>query len=61
MPKRDRVQRVQVFRGADGQWYVRRVSSNGRVLLHSEGYRQRQSAVKAAALAIEPAVLDDET
>jgi len=39
---------VQYYPGADGQWYVRVVSANGRIVLDSEGYTRKFSARRAA-------------
>ena len=39
---------VQYYPGADGQWYVRVVSSNGRIVLDSEGYSRKWNAKRAA-------------
>ncbi len=34
------------FQGADGQWYVHVRARNGRIVLQSEGYKERRSAEK---------------
>jgi len=39
---------VQYYPGADGQWYVRVVSANGRIVLDSEGYSRKWNAKRAA-------------
>ena len=35
---------AEVFQGADGGWYVRTVSENGRIILRSEGYENEDWA-----------------
>jgi len=39
---------VQYYPGADGQWYVRVVSANGRIVLDSQGYSRKWNAKRAA-------------
>jgi hypothetical protein len=39
---------VQFYPGLDGQWYVRLVSTNGQIVLDSEGYTRKWSAKRAA-------------
>ena len=39
---------VQYYAGIDGQWYVRVVSANGKVVLDSEGYSRKWNAKRAA-------------
>lgn len=39
---------VQIYRGSDGQHYLRLVSPNGQVLAQSEGYHTRWNARRAA-------------
>ena len=41
--------KLQIHESADGQWYVRLVASNGKVLMHSETYTRRRDAKRAAA------------
>lgn len=40
---------AEVFRGADGQWYVRTVSSTGKIILRSDGYKNESWAKAVAA------------
>ena len=40
--------RYEVFEGTDGQFYFRRVASNGEIVASSEGYEDRDSAVAEA-------------
>jgi len=39
---------VHYYVGIDGQWYVRVVSSNGKIVLDSEGYTRKWNAKRAA-------------
>ena len=41
--------KLQIVERADGQWHVRLVAGNNRVLMHSEAYTRRRDAVRAAA------------
>ena len=41
--------RLTVHEGADGQWYGRVQSRNGRILLSSEGYTRKRDAVRGMA------------
>ncbi len=43
-----RPRHVEVFKGVDGQFYVRTVASNGEVTAPSEGYKRKASAMKEA-------------
>jgi uncharacterized protein YegP (UPF0339 family) len=54
----DRPDRVQVFKGDDGQWYARRRAANGRIICVTEGYTRRRSAVTAAQHLAAPAIPD---
>ena len=40
--------RIEVYRGKDGQWYVRLRASNGQVVNVTEGYTRKGSALRAA-------------
>lgn len=45
----DRPDSVVVWKSPkNGEFYVRRIAPNGKILMHSEGYRQRRSAEAAA-------------
>ena len=41
--------RAEVFKGDDGKWYVRTLSTNGKIILSSEGYEQPDYAERVAA------------
>ncbi len=41
--------KLQIHESADGQWFVRLVASNGRIMMHSECYTRRRDAKRAAA------------
>jgi uncharacterized protein YegP (UPF0339 family) len=52
---------VQIVRGSSGQWRVRLVSSNGRVLSVSENYVTKWNARRAASRmygSITPVIVD---
>lgn len=40
--------RIEIFRGEDGDWYFRRVARNGERGNPSEGYTRRSGAIRAA-------------
>jgi len=40
---------IQVFKGKDNQWYWRLQSVNGQILLSSEGYTRKESAVEVSS------------
>jgi uncharacterized protein YegP (UPF0339 family) len=40
--------KIVVFQGNDGQWYYRRVATNGEPVGTSEGYTRKASAKRAA-------------
>ncbi len=40
--------RIQLFRGADRQWYWRLRHRNGNILATSEGYTRRTTAARGA-------------
>lgn len=42
-----------VHQGKDGQWYVRLVAANGRILMASEGYTRRRDAERAVDTVID--------
>ena len=35
----------KVWQGKDGLWYAKIVATNGKTLMHSQGYRRKQSAI----------------
>ena len=39
---------IEMFRGIDGQWYLRIVAANGKTVLDSEGYSRKWNAKRAA-------------
>ena len=41
--------KLQISESANGQWFVRLVAANGRILMHSETYSRRRDAKRAAA------------
>ena len=40
--------RLEIFRGADNQWYWRCKSANNETWCQSEGYSRRASAIRSA-------------
>jgi len=40
---------IQVFKGEDNQWYWRLQSVNGQILLSSEGYTRKESAIEVSS------------
>lgn len=41
--------KVTIYKGRDGQWYLRLRANNGRILLKSgDGYKRREDAKKVA-------------
>jgi len=40
--------RAEVFKGDDGKWYVRTLSTNGKIILSSEGYDDHGYAISVA-------------
>lgn len=39
---------IHIYRGIDGEYYLRVVASNGQIILDSEGYTRKWSAKRAA-------------
>ena len=35
----------KVWQGKDDLWYAKIVATNGKTLMHSQGYRRKQSAI----------------
>ena len=45
--KKKRKGKILLDRNRKGEWYIKLVASNGRILCHTEGYKRWQSAHNA--------------
>lgn len=45
--------KIEILKAVNGQWYFRIVAVNGKIICHSETYKQRQSAIKGAEAIIQ--------
>lgn len=45
--------KIEILKAVNGQWYFRVVAVNGKILCHSETYKQRKSAIKGAEAIIQ--------
>jgi hypothetical protein len=48
---------LNIFKGADKQWYWRAKARNGQIIAQSEGYTRRASAVRGAKRAYPDVVI----
>lgn len=42
--------KIEVFKGKDGQWYVRVVGANGKTVTITEGYANKANAKRSARM-----------
>ena len=48
--------KIEILKSRDGQWYFRCVAGNGRILCHSETYKQLKNAKKGAEAVMRGAI-----